>query len=324
MKKQIKHSKMIMKYDCDKENALVMYKFETENTASADIVKAADANFFLAVAGDRPAPMEMCACMAGRGEGTKCISCEHDESGLVATYLCEGDKLEVTVNMQFIQGADAIRQINSVKNVSQENVTITHFSSAVITGIAAGGLAKWYLDESKIKIHYCLSHWQGEAQWRTDSPAHLGIYKKTAHFWDTTAWRTRSVGSWSTGRQYPLVMLEDTETGTIWYMELEAGYSWTIEVGNRNGKGMDEGTFYMEANAADEETGFVKVLKPGEVFEAAPALFGCTDGSFEEAVRQLTICKRKTTLAKWNQENIAPACFNDYWIASGEPENGIK
>lgn len=145
-----------------------------------------------------------------------------------------------------------------------------------------------------------MSHWQGEAQWKTNSLSELGITKQTAHSWDMTSWRVRSIGSWSTGKHFPLVAVEDTETGVTWYMEIEGGFNWTIELGNRNGHADSEGTFFLEANAADEETGFVKVLRPGETFTAAPALFGCTDGSFEDGVKQLLIARRKTTVAKWD------------------------
>ncbi len=309
----VKHNNMVMRYNTGAEDkALKMYKFETVNTASRDVVKAEDANFYLTTAGYDTSPMEGCGSFCGHNEGAKCTYFKHNKGGITAKYLVNGDKLEVTVKMQFIKGADVIRQINSVKNISKEKVTLSHFSSAVMMGIADGGLTKWFLDDKKIKVHHCLSHWQGEAQWRVDSLDQLGIYKKTAHSWDSVSWRARSIGSWSTGKHYPLVMVEDTENGTIWYMELEGGFNWTIELGNRNAHGWDQGTFYMEANAADEETGFAKVLRPGETFTAAPAMWGCTDGSFDEAVKQLLIAKRATTVAKWSEENIAPACFNDY------------
>lgn len=307
---KINHQDMILKYSSDEEN-MKMYCFETENTASGEVCKTSAPNFFITTSEDVSAPMEGCATGCAHLINTKCISFKQNKGGITAKYLCAGDKLEVTVKMQFIKGANVVRQINSVKNISKENVTVTHFSSAAITGLALGGSKKWYLDESKIKVHYCLSHWQGEAQWRESTLDNLGIYKKTTHTWDATSWRARSVGSWSTGKYYPLVMLEDTETGTIWYMEIEGGLSWTIELGNHNGHAWDTGSFYLEANSADEETGFVKVMRPGQTYTAAPAVFGCTDGSFEEAVKQLTIYKRATTIGKWNN-NIAPAFFNDY------------
>lgn len=312
MNKTFKHSKMVVNYETGNDgNALKVFSIGTENGGVSEKAKVSDANFYLTTAGYNPG-LNGCAVKGGHNEGAKCTSIRENKGGITAKYLCDGDRLEVTVKMQFIKGADVIRQTNSVKNISKEKVTVTHFSSALMLGIGDGGVSKWYLDKDKIKIHHCYSHWQGEAQWREDDLEALGIYKVTPHSWDSNAWRARSIGSWSTGRHYPLVMLENTETGVIWYMELEGGYNWTIEAGNKNGHGWDEGTFYLEANAADEETGFAKVLRPGETYTAATAMWGCTDGSFDEAVRQLLIAKRATTAAKWNEENVAPACFNDY------------
>lgn len=312
MNKIFKHSDMLLCYETGGDgNALKMYKLGTANTANTDCVKSSDANFFLHTAGYNPA-LDGCGATGGHNEGAKCTSIRENKGGITAKYLCEGDKLEVTVKIQFIKGANAVRQINSVKNISKEKVTLTHFSSAMVMGIADGGLSKWFLDDDKIKVHHCLSHWQGEAQWREDSLEHLGIYKVAAHAWDINAWKISSVGSWATGRHYPLVVVENTENGTATFMEIEGGFNWTIELGNRNGHAWDDGTLYLEANAASEETGFVKVLRPGETFTAAPAIWGVTDGSFDEAVKALTICKRATTVAKWNDENAAPACFNDY------------
>lgn len=311
-KTEIRHNGMYLRYTGAEGEAMQMYNLVPAGIAQSDVQKTAAPNFFVITAKDDTEAIEGCGALYGHGENAKCVSFRQNKGGITAKYLCKNDTLEVTVKLQFIKGADVVRQTNTVKNISKEKVTLTHFSSAAVMGIAGGGLAKWYLDGKKIKVHHCLSHWQGEAQWRESNLDDLGIYKKTAHSWDTVSWRARSVGSWSTGRHYPLVMVEDTETGTIWYMEIEGGYNWTIELGNRNGHAWDTGTFYLEANSADEETGFVKVLRPGETYTAAPALWGCTDGSFDEAVKQLLTAKRATTVAKWNEENVAPACFNDY------------
>ena len=304
----VKHQNMLFSYTGKEGEPLRMSSLATKNVSPEGL--SASPNFSLSLITDGTAPMEGCASLVSHHEGSKCTSFKQNKAGITAKYLCAGDKLEVTVKMSFIPGADAVRQINSVKNVSKEKVTLNHFGSALVNGVACGGLTKWYRDDARIKVHHFMSHWQGEAQWKTNSLSELGITKQTAHSWDMTSWRVRSIGSWSTGKHFPLVVVEDTETGLVWYMEIEGGFNWTIELGNRNGHADGEGTFFLEANAADEETGFVKTLRPGETFTAAPVLFGCTDGSFEEGVKQLLIARRKTTVAKWDGE--APACFNTY------------
>lgn len=308
----LKHGNMSMNYSGAEGEELRMASFATQSLCIGE-PNGGVPNFTLALAGDGTASMEGCGALPSHYEGAVCVSLKQNKRGVTAKYRAADDRLEITVKMDFIPGADVIRQTNSVKNISKERVTLTHFGSAMLFGIGKGGLSAWYRDDTRFVVHHCLSHWQGEAQWREDSLAHLGIYKKTAHSWDCVSRRIRSVGSWSTGRHQPIIMLEDTETGVIWYMELESGCNWTLELGNRNGHGADEGSFYLEANAADEETGFVKTLRPGETFTAVPALFGCTDGSFEEAAKQLLIARRETSLGGWTTaDGAAPACFNTY------------
>lgn len=311
MNQQFKHQNMLLSYEGELGKSFRMASLST--TALPARVNGIAPNFTLALNTDDMSSLEGCGCCTGHYADATCTSFEADEHGITARYLCADNALEVTTALSFIPEADAVRQINSVKNVSDKPVTLTHFGSAHVSGILDGALSKWFRNDDRIKIHYCLSHWQGEAQWKTASLSDLGVTKQTAHSWDTTAFRLRSVGSWSTGRYHPLIVAEDTETGVVWYMELEGGFNWTLELGNRNGHGMDVGTFYLEANAADEETGFVKELLPGETFTAAPVLFGCTNGAFDEAAGQLLAARRATTVAKWDTpDNSAPACFNTY------------
>ncbi len=322
MSMTIQHNHMLFAYEGEPGQSVRMASFGTEQSKPETLSGIAP-NFTLALNTDDMPSLDGCAVMPNHYGNAVCTSFKYTKSGITAKYLCAGDTLEVTVKMSFIPGADAVRQINSVKNVSKKPVTLTHFGSAHVSGIFDGGLTTWFRNDDRIKIHYCQSHWQGEAQWKTGSLSELGVTKQAAHAWDTTAWRIRSIGSWSTGRYHPLVIAEDTETGVAWYMEIEGGFNWTLELGNRNGHEMGVGTFYLEANAADEETGFVKTLIPGETFTAAPVLFGCTNGSFDEAAKQLLIARRKTTLSHWDSEdNSAPACFNTYmdcvWGAGDE------
>jgi len=286
-----------------------IYRLEGKDCDSAAFDKTAFSPFTLQTATSVHEVMEGCGSVATKSK-SKCISAKKKGDTLTLVYTeGEEDNLEVTVKLQFIEGTDVIKQVNSVKNTGKEPVTLTHFSSALVAGVGLSGLLPWY-DKRKIKVHYCLSHWQGEFQWRTDTLEHLGLRPQTAHAWDCTSCRFTSVGSWSTGKYYPLVMLENVETGKVWYIEHEGAYNWTIEVGNRNGQ--NGGTLFFEANSADEQTGgFVHVLKPGETYTASPCVYGCTNGSFEDGVRQLTKYKRKTTLGHWDAP-FAPACFNDY------------
>lgn len=279
----------------------VGYKSETKRFAAFEpfIIKTADST---------AAPMEGCMSIPSVWDGCPCDMVRNDEKGISLKYMkCDG-ALEVTVDLEFIGNTNVIRQINTVKNISDRPVTLTHFSSAVVCGIGMGGkLDRW--DRNKIKVHYCMNHWCGEAQWRESDLESIGIYRQSMHNWDMSSYRLSSIGTWSTGKYYPLLMVEDLECGRIWYIEHEGALNWTIELASLNNCG--EGFLMLEANSADEEYGFVHTLAPNESYTASPAVYGCTDGGFEEAVRELTKYKRATSLVKW-EKGYAPATFNDY------------
>ena len=285
-----------------------MMRFEPCDYHSTIQRQTAFEPFVIKTAESTVAPMEGCGSIPNVWDGSRCDIVKQDDSGMILKYsVCQG-ALEVTVDMQYINGSNTIRQVNTVKNISENPITLTHFSSGLVCGIAMGGtLNRW--DESKVKVHYCLSHWCGEAQWREASLEDVGIYKQSMHNWDMSSYRISSTGTWSTGKYYPLMMVEDLECGKIWYLEHEGASNWTMELGCLNDCG--EGFLMLEANSADESTGFVHTLQPNESYTATPCVFGCANGGFEETVRELTKYKRHQTQCNW-AEGYAPVIFNDY------------
>ena len=309
MKKiDIKHKDMLLDLVFGDDSSMKMSRFEPVDYKSETKRFAAFEPFILKTDRSTAAPMEGCMSIPSVWDGCPCQILKNDEKGISLKYLkCDG-ALEVRVDLEFIADTNVIRQVNTVKNISDTPVTLTHFSSAVVSGIGMGGvLDRW--DKSKIKVHYCMNHWCGEAQWRESDLESLGIYRQSMHNWDMSSYRLSSIGTWSTGKYYPLLMVEDLECGKIWYIEHEGALNWTLELACLNNSG--EGFLMLEANSADETSGFVHSLAPNETFRSSPAVYGCTDGGFEEAVRELTKYKRATSLVKW-EKGYAPAIFNDY------------
>ena len=305
---EINHENIWVNFIGGNDASVKMSRFEPIDYKSVNNNNRAFEPFILKTAKSTAAPMEGCGSIPTVWDGSPCEIVEQNEKGITLKYLKNDNTLEVTVRFDFINGTDVVKQSNTVKNISEKPVTLTHFSSGMVCGIGmGGGLDRW--DENKIRVHYCLNHWCGEAQWREASLEELGIYRQSMHAWDISSFRTSSIGTWSTSRYYPLMMIEDKESGAIWYMEHEGGVNWTMELACLNNCG--EGFLMMEANSADEENGFVHTLKSGEAYTATPCVFGCTDGGFEEAVRELTKYKRATSLVKW-EKGYAPASFNDY------------
>ena len=308
MERELLFGDMLLRVEQGERGEWKLKRFEPRSYGSAIGRMAAFEPFILKTASSTAAPMEGCGSIPSVWDGATCEILRQDETGLLLKFYKQGGALEVTVELQYTGCSNVIRQINSVKNVGDQPIVLTHFSSAMTCGIGMGGnLARW--DENKIRVHYCRSHWCGEAQWREASLEEVGIYRQSMHNWDMSSFRISSVGTWSTSKYYPLMMVEDLECGAIWYIEHEGAASWTLELASLNNCG--EGFLMMEANGANEEIGFAHTLNPGDTYTATPALFGCTSGGFEAAVRELTKFKRAESLVQW-ENGYAPVIFNDY------------
>ena len=109
-----------------------------------------------------------------------------------------------------------------------------------------------------------------------------------------------------------MLVLEDTETSRVWYLQIEASSNWNIEIGHRSAWNRPDGSLYLYADGANERVGgWVKPLQPGERFEAVPVAFGCCVGSFGDAVRELTKYRRNSCKPQTALEEL-PIVYNDY------------
>lgn len=314
MEKTITHGNMVLTYDKE-ENACNMKKFmpgSNQNGFGGDFRLP---NFSMTVAGHGYGLQE------GVNSGGSCIpwqsvcaGFDFTEAGGTITYLHRELNLEVQVHMEFIPGADVIRQHNVVTNRGSEDVVLTHFSSMYLPGVACDGLLSWD-DPDKYRIWFCHSTWQGECQWKCIGLEEAGMYSCCVHN-NTNTFQVSSIGSWSTARFYPAIMLEDIETKQIWYAQIETSSSWHFEIGHRKQSEGEGGQLYIEADGADENTsGWARRLKPGQSFSTVPVAYGCTCGGFEQAVHQMTVYRRSCRKPAPAWQGRPPLMFNDYMNA---------
>ena len=214
-------------------------------------------------------------------------------------------RLTAETHVETFEGVNAIRQSTRVRAL--KSLTLTQAACANISGVCfdAGGIAT-RLSDGSILVHYCVSRWQGEGQWRTATPEDLGLYAATNHAWEKSKCRFESVSSWSTATYYPLIIIEDRKRKECLFFEVECGHSWFMEIYGVGGSGMQ--SLSVKMGGTDERLGFIKKMKAGEEYETCTSVFGKVAGGFEEAVRELTKYKRKTSLVS----SGAPLVFNDY------------
>lgn len=236
---------------------------------------------------------------------------EKDNKTIVMEYYHPIHKFSIVVKTEGITDIKLFRQTVTMKNESLVPIVITHLSSLFTNGIATEGNLKWDR-KNKIKIHYCTQAWEGEGQWKCAGLEDLGIYHTSINS-PTTAFHLSSIGSWSTGRFVPVILIEDTETRRIWYSQLETSSSWHISTGYMANYNSSSGSMYIQMDAADEKYGdFRKQLSPGESFTTQPAVFGCCEGAFADAVKELTKYKRNYLLPSFAHDGEFPLIFNDY------------
>jgi len=237
---------------------------------------------------------------------------ERTDSGLRLQYLHESLRLRFIVDMEFVSGAAVIRQTTTVRNDGEQAVVLTHLSSLILQGIALGGAREWS-EPGKIKAHYWRQAWSGEGQWRCDGVDRLGLYRASPYSMSHAVhWESR--GSWSTGRYLPMIVVEDTETQSVWYAQAETSSNWHIELGNRHeGAAAGEDSLYIQIDGSSEGFGgWTKTLLPGESFTTVPAAIGCCSGGIEAAVRELTAYRRSRLKPANAWPDEFPVVFNDY------------
>lgn len=227
-----------------------------------------------------------------------------EKDSLTAVYKLPQKGLRLKVVMERVPGAAMLRVHTTAENVGREPVDLRFLSSAFLQGLCLGGLRDVF-DPGRIRIHYCCQTWHGEGQWKTSSLAEMGLYKGST-IWCGSSARIQSVGSFSTSRYVPVLVVEDTESSSFWYVQLETAGNWGLEIGYSGD--YQEGGLYLLADAADENVGgWHHTLQPGEVYAADCAAVGCLQGNWNDVLKELTRYRRALAPA-----GPRPLVFNDY------------
>ncbi len=221
--------------------------------------------------------------------------------------------IEVTEHYEFFNVSSAVRMCNTVENIGEKSIELCNFTSGKLNISYDEPIS--IADEERFRIHYVKSGWATEAQWKEGSFIDLGMSPCRDEFTGTIARFTlRSEGSWSTGRYYPILILEDKEKNKSYFIEHEGAYTWEISIG-KWGK-----EIVLEAGSADfHHDGWHKCLENGEKYTTTKVLLGTVNGGIEEAIKELIKAKRESSLVK---TDTVPLCYNVYmggiW---GEPND---
>lgn len=262
--------------------------------------------FFLCIAGRYDGPSAALTTQGNRLPEEFVLLEERSENGAICLrYAHKQTGLEVECVFEVNETAGILRQTNRIINRGKDSVTITHFSSGLLNGIAiqpSRGVS------CGAKLHYIRQNWEGEGQIKTQTVEEAGIECVSTHP-ITGAFHLSSKGGYTTGRYYPQIFFEDS-SGQLWFIGLETEGNWHLECGylaDYPGDPKGEG-FYLEADELSlRHNDTWHTLAPGESRSFAPAYFGCAL-DWDEAAACLAAYRRQNTVVSAE----APLVFNDY------------
>jgi alpha-galactosidase len=211
--------------------------------------------------------------------------------------------LLVISHLQFFNNNPVIRSWTELENCSdREDFPLEHISSFTLTGLHGTS----FMERNAAGLFYIPHNtWFGEAQWRHYTPHELG-YDAVHSDFSLKRIAFSSTGSWPCSEHLPMGAYENNEAGAtiIWQLETAAAWGWEVsDIG---------GQLYLQTYGPSlQESGFSKLLKPGEHFQTVPCAAAYVKGGFEESIRALTLYRR--TIRRENPDNNElSVIFNDY------------
>ena len=230
---------------------------------------------------------------------------------IVFHLIDEQTKVAVYCRWQFFTGLPVIRCQNTVENRGSEEQTVEYISNFHYEGIEKEGKRR---QDDKLRLYIPHNSWQREMNWKEYSLRDLGLDltqpKELQR--SSSMIRVTNTGNWSTKEYLPMAYLENTETGTGLFWQIEHNGSWHWEIGDQNGH------LYLALGGPNElYSHWAKRLRPGESFTTVPASAGVTvrkggeKNGFGCMAGILTQYRRR--IRRPNEDNIKlPVIFNDY------------
>ncbi len=213
--------------------------------------------------------------------------------------------LEVVSHFQFYNGISVARTWTTVVNNGSDEVNLEYVSSFALTGIQKEGRLS---QDEKMRLRVCHNSWQRELQWQEYTLPELGIElcqpREDQHSSKAAAFT--NVGNWSAKEYIPMGYLENRETHSALFWQIEHNGSWHWEISD------EEGHLYLQLSGPSEiESHWCKKLKISESFESVPCAVGVCMGGFDDAMGELTKYRRK--IRRRNKDNeLLGVIFNDY------------
>ena len=217
----------------------------------------------------------------------------------------EETKLLAVSHMQFFDEVSVIRSWTELLNEGGDPFTVDYVSSFALTGIEKEGLLS---QNDKMKISCVHNSWQRELQWRSYTLSDVGmeLCQPEREQRSSKAFALTNVGNWSAKQYIPMGHLENTETKSNLFWQIEHNGSWHWEISDV------EGSMYLQLSGPSEiESHWFKTLSAGDSFTSVPCAVGAAIGGADNSIAELTRYRRKIRRKNKDNESLA-VIFNDY------------
>ncbi|NLJ85803.1 MAG: hypothetical protein GX322_05130 [Firmicutes bacterium] len=182
------------------------------------------------------------------------------------------------VNYLLSTGSPTIRTWVRVRNDGPISIRLERIYSAVLHNLAACGQQPWH---EKTCLHVWYKSPNGAKRWRR-ARERQGSMVKERHSFPPYGQSVKG-GNWANPTVLPMGVLEDVETRTSWYWQIEYSRIWNWELSETKGKQL---SFCAQAQNVSQ-CGWQVQLQPGDAFKTAPVAFGSVRGGSEDAWRAL-------------------------------------
>ncbi len=235
-----------------------------------------------------------------------------NEHGRKLEFMLHDEETDVYVvnHMQFYDGVSVVRCWNDVENRGKKQQTLEYISSFNYSGIEKEGILP---RDEKMSVRIPHNSWQREMNWHTYTLAQLGLaqVQPTSIQRSSSAIEVTNTGHWSSKKYLPMGFLENTETGSNLFWQIEHNGSWHWEIADQNGH------MYLNISGPNElQSHWFKNLKPGDSFTTVPVAVGCSCAQqsnigFDIAMSELTKYRRLIRRKNADNESLK-VIFNDY------------
>lgn len=224
---------------------------------------------------------------------------------LVFHTVDEKTKVHLFSYMQFYRALSVVRIWHRAENRGDSAQTLEYLSNFYYEGFEKeGSLPR----DAKMKLWIPHNSWQRELNWKCYTFAELGLgqVQPDSRQRSSNLVRVSNTGNWSSKEYLPMGFVENTQTNTGIFWQIEHNGSWHWEIGEQNGH------LYLALGGPNETySHWYKELKPKESFETVTAAVGVTAEGFDDAIGTLTRYRRRIRRRNRDNEKL-PVIFNDY------------